>query len=106
MITREDLIKVACRSLAIIQLVTAALEISYLPERIIEVAHHSIRVSVLSVADRESYFSSLYQTGLIMLIMRIAGLLLLTLILWNGSARIGRLLLPENQRNISQEDAN
>lgn len=103
MITREDIIQVACRALALIQLISAAIEITYLPEKIIEVVHHPIRVSVLSVADRESYFSSLYQTGLVMLIMRIAGLLLLTLLFWNASSWICRLLLPERDENIPSE---
>jgi hypothetical protein len=89
--TRDEAVKLVSRALAIIQLITALLEITYLPADILAWYHHAQFGSSLISSD---YYTRLSSIELGALILRICGEFLLTLILWNCGPWVARFLLP------------
>lgn len=83
--TREEIVRLISRALAVIQFVSALEEITYLPQRIYSV-HHYLGTS--------SYLQTTYSLDVSSLFLRIAGLLTLAWIFWNCGPRIANLLLP------------
>ena len=96
--TRDEAVVLVSRALAIIQLVTAAIEVTYLPERILSVAHYArLGNGLSSTAD---YFLRLDVIELCGYLVRIPSLLLLALIFWNCGPWIARVLLPA-RKNVA-----
>jgi len=93
--TRNEAVRLVSRALAIIQLITALLEITYLPADILSWYHHAQFGSSSIPSD---YFTRLSTIELGALILRICGLLLLTLILWNCGPWVARNLIPPTQK--------
>ena len=95
--SRKEAVLLVSRALAIIQFVTALLDISYLPERFISLYHHERVVSVLATAGTDTYFQTLDRVGMVFMLMRIAGLLILTVVFWNCGSWFERVLLPKQE---------
>jgi hypothetical protein len=89
--TQNEAVRLVSRALAIIQLITALLEITYLPGHILSWHHHA-QFGATSIPS--DYLTRLYTIDLGALVLRICGELLLTLILWNCGPWIARILLP------------
>ena len=83
------------RSLATIQIISAFLEISALPERLISLRHHTDQVSVLIPSAVGDLWRHYYQPSILSILARVAGLLLLTVVFWNCGPWIERALLPK-----------
>ena len=66
--SRKEVIVLVSRAFAAIQLATALLEISYLPERLFSMHHHASLVSVLSVSAADSYWRTYDQIDILSLI--------------------------------------
>jgi len=98
-VSKEEVVLLVSRTIAIIQCITAMIEITYLPERVKSLNHHSAGRSWL-VPD---YFTSLYSLGVSVLCFRIAGLLVLTWIFWKCGPWLRRLLLPDQKNEALAE---
>jgi hypothetical protein len=85
--TREEIVRLLSRALAVIQFVSALEEITYLPQRIFS-AHH------YSGLGASSYLQALYSFDVSTLFLRIAGLLVFAWVFWNCGPWIANLLLP------------
>jgi hypothetical protein len=95
--SRKEAVLLAGRALAIIQFVAALLDISYLPERLVSLSHYEHMASV-TAATESDYFQALGRVGIIFMLMRIAGLLVLAAIFWNCGPWFERVLLPKRDR--------
>ena len=97
--TRREAVLLVSRALAMIQLISAFLEATTLPVRLISLHHYTSRIKASASILGDSYFESLDQVGIAFRFARIAGLLILAFIFWNCGPWIERVLLPncENQ---------
>lgn len=78
-----------------IQLITAFLEITTLPDRLISLHHYTSRISASGATQSDYYFKSLDQLGIAFMFARIAGLLLFAFFFWNCGPWIERILMPK-----------
>jgi hypothetical protein len=93
-VSKEEVVRLVSRAIAVVQFITAMLEITYLPERLMSLHHYQRSGGWLAAAP--DYLATLYSTEVGMLFFRIAGLLILSWIFWQCGARIIRLLLPDS----------
>ena len=100
--SRREAVVLVCRALAVIQLVSAALDCTYLPEWFISYAHHVQRTGILSPAEADLYYIHLDHVHLAFLLLRIAGLLVLAAVLWNCGPWLERILLPRPEGSSPQ----
>lgn len=94
--SRKEIVLLVSRALAIIQFVTALLEISYLPERFMSLLRHDRLDSVLISPATDAWYQNYYRVVIAFLFLRIIGLLVLTYIFWNCAPWFERQLLPAN----------
>jgi hypothetical protein len=102
--TKREAVHLVSRLFALIQLVTAALEASYLPERLMSLHHYTNRIGNLGLPLPDSYLGSYYNITVALLIARIGGLLVLAVIFWNCGPWVERILLPERDEAHSPSD--
>ena len=95
--SRKEVVLLVSRAFAAIQLVTALLETTYLPERLFSMHHHAKLLSVLSDSAADNYYRTYDQTGVFSLIARIAGLLILTVAFWKCGPWVERAVLPKQE---------
>jgi hypothetical protein len=93
--SRKEAVLLVSRALAVIQFITALLDISYLPERFISLNHHARLINTVGVSEVGNYYLNYDRVGTALLFGRIAGLLALTLVLWSCAPWVERLLLPK-----------
>ena len=91
--TRNEAVHLVSRLFALIQFASAALEASYLPERLMSLHHYTNRVGNLGFPLPDSYLGSYYNVTVALLIARIGGLLALGVIFWNCGPRVERIFL-------------
>jgi hypothetical protein len=101
-VSRKEAVLLVSRAVAIIQFVTAVLNITYLPEWFVSLHHHEGVIAALGVSERDEYLRSYDQVGIAFLFGRIAILLTLTLVFWNCGPWFERVLLPKRE---NQEDS-
>jgi len=92
--TRREIVLLVSRALAVIQLITACIEISYLPGYLISLHHYTSRIDAGTAVASDYYFKSYDQVSLAMLFGRIAGLFLFTYLLLKCGPWLERFLLP------------
>jgi hypothetical protein len=95
--SRKDAVLLVSRALAIIQLVSAFIDITYLPTYIMDILRHSGHDSVLMTSHSDALWLSYYRVGIALLVLRIAALLLLAVVFWNCGPWIERILLPKRE---------
>ena len=78
-----------------IQLISAILEITTLPDRLLSLHHYSNRIITSVASESDYYFRSYDQVGITMMFARIAGLLLFAFFFWNCGPWVERVLLPD-----------
>jgi hypothetical protein len=88
--TRDEVVRLVSRALAAIQFITALLDITYLPERMLAVSRYGrvdprLGLPFLGLLERVEISSLLF---------RIAGLLTLAWLFWACGPKIMELLLP------------
>jgi len=93
--TRKEAVLLVSRALAIIQMVTALLEITYLPEKLLSLHHYASRINEQVATAGDFYFWTYDRFGLAFYSLRIAALLVFAILLWNCQPWIQRLLLPK-----------
>ena len=97
---KDEVVLLVSRAIAVIQCITALLEISYLPERFMSL-HHSMRSSSWIGPD---YLTSIHSLEFSMLCFRITGLLVLTWVFWQCGPWMKKLLMPERRDEAQVED--
>jgi hypothetical protein len=90
--SRKEIVVLVSRALAIIQLISALLEVTYLPGRFMTLIHHGSRSD-----GGGDYYRTNYQVDIITFVFRIAGLLIIAIILWNCGPWVERMLTPRLQ---------
>lgn len=91
--SKDEVVLLVSRAIASIQCISAMLEITYLPERLMSL--HPYRGSNSWLGP--SYLTSIQSLELSMLCFRIAGLLILAWLFWTCVPWISRPLLPDKE---------
>jgi hypothetical protein len=89
--SKREAVVLVSRALAVIQIMSALLEITYLPQRLFVFSH---RIIANRFSDLYGYWSLYDFEGTLALILRIAILLLAAYLFWHCSGKIERFLLP------------
>lgn len=89
--SRKECVLLLSRAIAVLQLITAMMEMTYLPERLFSLHHYKARPDV--IAPLPDYLTTLYSTEVAFLCCRIAGLLVLTWVFWECGPKLARLFL-------------
>ncbi len=92
--SRKEAVLLVGRALAMIQLITAFVEITTLPDRLVSLHHYTDRINRSVATSQDFYFQSYDQVGIAFLFARIAGLLLFAFLFWTCGPWIERILLP------------
>ena len=95
--SRNEIVRLVSRALAVIQFVSALEEISYLPRYLFAVHHYGGGVG-------SSYLEYSYQLDAAFLFARIAIFLTVAWMFWYCGPRIARLLLPLDDGSIQSND--
>jgi hypothetical protein len=90
-VSTNQIVLLVSRAIAVIQCITALLEVSYLPERLMSLHHYRGPGEILA----SDYLARQYSTALAFLCFRIAVLLALAWAFWQCGPRLRRLLLPD-----------
>jgi hypothetical protein len=93
--SRKEAVVLVSRALAVIQFITALLDISVLPERFISLHHYAHIFNSIGASETTTYYLTYDRVEIAFLFARIACLLTLTLVLWNCGPWVERLLLPK-----------
>lgn len=93
---RREVILLVSRALALIQLITAFLDATYLPERFLSLIHHSRENATMSLPAGE-YWQTYYQLEIVTLVVRVGALLMLSILFWNCGPWVERTLLPNSE---------
>ena len=89
--SRREVVLLVSRALAVVQIMSALEEISYLPDRLILLWH---QIGPARFLNLSSYFSIYEVESTLALILRISLLLLAAYVFWNCGPKIERFLLP------------
>ncbi len=100
--SRDDAVLLVSRAIAVIQLICAFVDASYLPERFVSLHHYSI-AGLLSLGD--TYFANLDRVEIGFHLGRIAGYFFASWIFWNCGPRISRILLPSRKEEGTARQA-
>ncbi len=95
--SRKEAVLLVSRALAMIQLISALMEITTLPGRLLSLNHYAGRIAASTGVPSDYYFRSLDQVGIAFMWARIAGLLLFAFLFWNCGSWIERILLPKRE---------
>lgn len=98
--SRKDAVTLASRTLALLMVVFALVDLSYLPGRLNSFVHYAYQFT--NPTDLILYQRHYYLIELGFLIVRVIGLSLLARWLFNGGPEIEQLFLPEEQQDVEQ----
>jgi hypothetical protein len=99
-VSNDRVLILVSRAIAVIQGITALLEISYLPERLMWFYHSRPR----NTLEGPQFLDVYHSTGIGMLCFRIAALLALTYVFWQCGPRVRAFLLTGERNEISPEN--
>ncbi|HWE86921.1 MAG TPA: hypothetical protein VG267_18400 [Terracidiphilus sp.] len=94
--SRNEIVRLVSRALAVMQFISALYETTFLPERIYS-AHHYVSAEHLL---GRTFIETLEQFYAAFVFARIAMFLILAWIFWQCGPRIARLLLPPDDSSI------
>ncbi len=96
--SRKEAVLLVSRALAILQLIFALMELTYLPVRFMSLHHHTTsRVSVLAPSGYDDFWNSYYCIDIAFLLTRVIIYLVLAFIFWKCGPWIERVLLPKRE---------
>jgi hypothetical protein len=95
--SRKEAVLLVSRALAMIQLITAFVEIMTLPTWFVSLHHYTSRINASMATQSDYYFKSYDELSIAFLFARIAGLLFFAFIFWNCGPWIERVLLPKRE---------
>jgi hypothetical protein len=93
--SRKEVVLLVSRALAMIQLISAFIEITTLPDRLVSLHHYADRIGRSVASPQDFYFQSYDQVGIAFLFARVAVLLLFAFLFWNCGPWVERILLPK-----------
>jgi small-conductance mechanosensitive channel len=93
---RREIVVLVSRALAVIQVMSALMEASYLPQFLMALWH---RIGPLRFLDLSSYWSVYEIESTLALILRIALLLLAAYLFWNCGPGIENFLVPKSSES-------
>ncbi len=99
---RREIVVLISRALACIQLMSALLDATYLPDRILAFLHYANLPEPIS--DSQHFFKMQDELGVLTLVLRIGILLTAFLIFWNCGPWIERTLFPPRIGTESRTD--
>ena len=94
--SRREIVVLVSRALACIQLITALLDVCYLPEKLFSFVHYANQPDISG--NSQHYFRMLESVSILTLVLRIGILLVSFLIFWNCGAWVERTLLPQVEK--------
>lgn len=95
--SRKEAVLLVSRALAVIQLITAFLEITTLPYRLISLHHYTDRINRSVATEGDFYFKSHDHVEIAFMFARIAGLMLFAFLFWKCGPWIESILLPKGE---------
>jgi hypothetical protein len=95
--SRKEAVLLVSRALAMIQLITAFLEITTLPVRLISLSHYTSRINASTAIPPDYYFKSQDEVSIAFMWARIVGLLVFAFLFWNCGPWVERVLLPKRE---------
>ena|SRR5271157_1709523 len=93
--SRKEAILLVSRALAMIQLICAFMELTYIPVRFISLLHHTNRISVLGSSGYDDFWSGYHRVDIAFLLARIIIYSVFAFLFWNCGPWIERVLLPK-----------
>ena len=93
--SRKEIVILVSRAFALIQLVTALLEITYLPGRFMSLIHHVREIDTVGPSRAGDYWRMYYQLDIMSFMIRIAGLLIIAILFWHCGPWVERILSPK-----------
>jgi hypothetical protein len=95
--SRKDAVILVSRALAMIQLITAFLEVMSLPASFVSLHHYASRINDSIAIQSDVYFKSYYQMSIAFIFAKTASLLVFAFLFWNCSAWMENVLLPKRE---------
>ena len=95
--SRKEAVLLVSRALTMIQLISAFLEITTLPGRLVSLNHYTSRINASEALQSDYYFKNCDEVGIAFIWARIAVLLVCGFLFWNCGAWIERILLPTRE---------
>jgi hypothetical protein len=95
--SRKEAVLLVSRALAILQLIFALMELTYLPIRLISLNHHTTRVDVLGPSGYDDFWNGYYRVDIGFMFARIVIYLVFAFVFWNCGPWIERVLLPKRE---------
>jgi hypothetical protein len=92
--SRKEAVLLVSRTLSILQLIYAMMELTYLPVRFASLFHHTTRINLLGPSGYDDYWSGYYRVDIAFLFARVTICLVVAFLFWNCGPRIERMLLP------------
>ena len=92
---RKEALRLGSRVLSIVFGVSALVETTYLPERLLSYLHYTNELASAGVRSGSTYLPTLYRLEVGLLFLRITIYLILAVIFWNCAPLVERTLLPE-----------
>jgi hypothetical protein len=103
--SRKEVVLLVSRALAAIQLISAFIEATTLPDRFVSLHHYSSLIDAGVGTQGAYYFKSYDEVSIAFNLARIAGLLIFALVFWNCGPWVERFLLPtKNEETAPQEE--
>ena len=95
--SRKEIVLLVSRAFAAIQLVTALMEMTYLPLRLFSLYHYAGFIGVPATTLPNSYAITYDQVEILSLFARIVGLLILTAVFWKCGSWIERVVFSKQE---------
>jgi hypothetical protein len=100
--SKREIVVMVSRALAVIQIVTTLLEVTYLPQELLSLFHHIFPLQTPVFGD---YLSRYYMEVVLALIVRIAICSFAAILLWKCGPDIERWLLPSKTESSELNSA-
>jgi len=91
--SRKEIVFLVSRAFALLLIVWAVVDVTYMPERLFSLFYYVRQRSVLGLRD---FWSSRYMLITLFAVVRIGGLLIAASLFWKGKPWVERLLLLEH----------
>ena len=101
--SRREVILIVSRAIAIFQLLSVLLELTYLPDRFYSLSHHS-KVLLASSSEMNVYLWTGDRISIAMLLLRIIMYLIFAAVFWTCGPTIERFLCPVDPQNTGSVD--
>src|ERR1700721_148360 len=102
--SRKEAVLLVSRALAAIQLISAFIEVTTLPDKYVSLHHYASLIDAGVGTQGVYYFKSYDEVGIAFNFARIAGLMVFALVFWNCGPWVERFLLPtKSEETVTRE---